>query len=129
MRVGKELLHGRVAHLGPDAALHERLKVRIGGQLLRILERRQWGGRCRLITRGLDGSCGAAIVGQRGCPLVRRNLGFVLAARALRQAWSAVLFLCGLALAAGPSTQKTFAHAPPPAGPPLRLPSVLMLKG
>ncbi len=86
MRVGKEFFHGGVAHLGPDAALHERLEVGLGGQLLHILERGQRGSRCRRMAPVLDGSCGAAIVGQRGCPLDRRGLAFVLFLCALRQA-------------------------------------------
>jgi len=128
MRVGKELLHGRIAHLGANAPLHERLKIGLGGQLLHVLERGQWGSRCRLMTRGLNGPCGAAIVGQRGCPLIRRSLRFVLV-RALQQAWREVLVLSGLALATRPAAKEAFAHAPPPAGPPLRLLSVLMLTG
>ena len=38
VRVGKELFHGGIAHLGHHAALHERLKVRLGRELLHVLQ-------------------------------------------------------------------------------------------
>ncbi len=128
MRVGKEFFHGRVAHLGADPPLHEGLEVGLRGQLLHILERGQGGGRVRLLAPGLDSPCGPTVM-EGGVPRVWRGLRLVQAVGALRQARGEVTFLRGLALAARPAPEKTFAHAPPPGDPPLRLPSVLMLTG
>ncbi len=42
MRIGKQLFHGCIAHLGSDTALHEGLEVGLGGEALHILQRGQW---------------------------------------------------------------------------------------
>ena len=39
MRVGEELFHRRVAHLGTDARAHERLEIGVGRERPDILER------------------------------------------------------------------------------------------
>jgi len=137
MRVGKQLFHGRVAHLGTHTRLHEGLEIRLWGQALHILQRGQWG---RLATE---------MATARGLAMTRSRVVAIRAKRIWRrcrnitgnpvwrffawQAWqsavSRILWLDRLPLAPRPATEKAFAHVPPTPGPPLRLPSVLMLTG
>ena len=116
MRVGKELFHGRVAHLGAHTALHEGLKIRLGSQVFHVFEAGQGGGSC-VGGRGLSDRCGIWL--HRFGRSDFRRLGLI------QFGWQRPG--CDLLLAARPAAEKTLAHAPPP--PPLRLPSVLMLTG
>ena len=72
MRVGEELFHRRVAHLGTDARAHERLEIGLGRECPDILKRRQ-----RRTGKGLFG------LGLRRCGKLRcecRRLSLLIAA-------------------------------------------------
>ncbi len=57
VRIGKEFFHGRIAHLGAHATLHEGLKVGFRGQLTHILQRGQFGGSSKVLGMGCGVRC------------------------------------------------------------------------